>query len=145
MLEFHRNSHGPAFCLLPLAFRLSLFQQPVRRKIRLLVLILCACASPLSAAAQVPNWEIEGYGGVVAARTASGGSRTLPAPGLPIVTSNPIFPSHQVPSWFFGDGVALLNGVNGELGAAGRITPLDAAFGDVAARTSHLHHEHPGR
>jgi hypothetical protein len=92
------------------------------------VLVLLLCVPAGSAAAQAPAWEIEGYGGIVAARTASGGSRTLPAPGPGSVTSNPIFPSHQVPSWFFGDGASLLNGVNGELGAAGRITPLDAAF-----------------
>ena len=104
-----------------------------RRKIRLLVLLICACAPAGSAAAQVPGWEIEAYGGAVAARAASEGSRTLPAPGPPIVTSNPIFPSHQVPSWFFGDGASLLNGVNGELGAAGRITPLDAAFAPLGS------------
>ena len=104
-----------------------------RRKIRfrritqLLALLIFACA-PGTAAAQTSSWEIEGYGGIVAARTASEGSRTLPAAGPPLVTSNPIFPSHQVSSWFFGDGASLLNGVNGELGAAGRITPLDSAF-----------------
>jgi hypothetical protein len=81
----------------------------------------------------VPGWEIEGYGGGVAARAASEGSRTLPAPGAPLVTSNPTFPTHQVPSWFFGDGASVLNGVNGELGAAGRITPLDAAFGPLGS------------
>src|SRR5213079_3298738 len=46
---------------------------------------------------------------------------------------NPTFPTHQVPSWFFGDGASVLNGVNGELGAVGRITPLDAAFGPLAS------------
>ena len=76
---------------------------------------------------------MEGYGGIVAARTASGGSRTLPAPGPPLVTSNPIFPSHQVPSWFFGDGASLLNGLNGELGAAARIIPLDPAFAPLGS------------
>jgi hypothetical protein len=104
-----------------------------RRKIQLLIVLICACAPAASAAAQTSSWEIEGYGGIVAARTASEGSRTLPAPGPPLVTSNPTFPSHQVPSWFFGDGASLLNGVNGELGAAGRITPLDAAFAPLGS------------
>jgi hypothetical protein len=103
----------------------------VRRNVLLLLLLLVAPAA--SASAQVPGWEIEGYGGVVAARTATEGSRTLPAPGAPLVTSNPTFPTHQVPSWFFGDGASVLNGVNSELGAAGRITPLDAAFGPLAS------------
>jgi hypothetical protein len=99
----------------------------------LLVLLLCACAPAGSAAAQSSGWEIEGYGGVVAARTAGEGSRTLPAPGPPLVSSNPTFPSHQVPSWFFGDGASLLNGANGELGAARLITPLDTAFAPLAS------------
>lgn len=89
---------------------------------------LCACAWPAAASAQQTRWEIEGYGGVVAARTAGEGSVTLPAPGAPIVTSSPIFPSRQVPSWLFGDGTALLNGVNADFGNPGRITPLDAIF-----------------
>ena len=101
-----------------------------RRNVLALLILTC---TPASAAGQVPGWEIEGYGGVVAARTASEGSRTLPASGPPLVTSNPIFPSHQIPSWFFGDGASLLNGLNGELGAAGRITPLDAAFAPLGS------------
>jgi hypothetical protein len=88
---------------------------------------------PASIAAQERRWEIEGYGGVVAARTASAGSLTLPPPGAPIVTSNPTFPSHQVPSWFFGDGASTLNGANAELGATARITPLDAIFAPLGS------------
>jgi len=75
--------------------------------------------------AQERRWEIEGYGGL-AAQTAGAGSQTLPPAGAPIVTSNPIFPSRETSSWFFGDGAALLNGVNAEFGAPGRITPLDS-------------------
>src|SRR4249919_2189956 len=82
----------------------------------------------LGAAAQGPGWEIEGYGGIVAARTASDGNRTLPPAGAPLVTSSPIFPTREVPSWFFGDGATLMNGVNADFGIAGRITPLDATF-----------------
>ena len=102
-----------------------------RRKTQLLALVIFAFAP--AAAAQTPGWEIEGYGGVVAARAASEGSRTLPAPGPALVTSNPTFPSRQVPSWFFGDGASLLNGVNGELGVPGRITPLDETFAPLAS------------
>ena len=97
-----------------------------RRKVLLPLLTCCAVTSP--AAAQEPRWELEGYGGVVAARTAGEGTRTLPPPGAPLVTSSPIFPTHQVPSWFFGDGATLLNGVNAEFGVAARVVPLDAAF-----------------
>lgn len=89
---------------------------------------------PLTAAAQGPGWEIEGYGGIVAARTASDGTRTLPPAGAPLVTSSPIFPTREVPSWFFGDGATLINGVNAEFGKAGRIVPLDAGFAPLDSR-----------
>jgi hypothetical protein len=98
------------------------------------LIALCVCATAASAAAQEPRWEVEGYGGIVAARTAGEGTRSLPAAGAPIVTSSPIFPSREVPSWFFGDGATLLNGVNAEFGKAGRITPLDAAFAPLDSR-----------
>jgi len=100
--------------------------------LRLSALAACLLV-PASISAQERRWEVEGYGGLVAARTASAGSRTLPAPGAPIVTSNPTFPSHQIPSWFFGDGASLLNGANAELGATGRITPLDAVFAPLGS------------
>ena len=94
--------------------------------------ILGVCAAP--AGAQGRRWEIEGYGGIVAARTASAGSQKLPPPGPPLVTSNPTFPTHQVPSWFFGDGTTVLNGANAELGGTGRITPLDAVFAPLGSK-----------
>lgn len=100
--------------------------------LRLTALAACLLV-PASIAAQERSWEVEGYGGIVGARTASAGSRTLPAPGPPLVTSNPTFPSHQIPSWFFGDGASVLNGANAELGATGRITPLDAVFAPLGS------------
>jgi hypothetical protein len=111
----------------------NLVASAFRRKNRLLVATLGVCALAAPAAAQTSRWEVEAYGGIVAARTASEGSRTLPAAGAPIVTSNPIFPSRQVSSWFFGDGATLLNGVNADFQNAGRITPLDAAFGPLVS------------
>jgi hypothetical protein len=84
-------------------------------------------ATLASAQTSSPRWEIEPYGGL-SAPFASAGSVTLPAAGAPIVTSNPTFPSRAVPSWFFGDGAALLNGVNGEFMVASRIAPLDGVF-----------------
>jgi hypothetical protein len=95
---------------------------------------LCAWALAAPAAAQQgPQWEVEAYGGLIAGQAASAGSRTLPAAGAAIATSSPIFPSREVPSWLFGDGASLLNGVNADFGLAGRITPLDAAFAPLAA------------
>ena len=81
-----------------------------------------------TAAAQDRRWELEVYGGVVAARWASEGKTTLPPAGAPIVTSSPLFPSREVPSWFFGDGAALINAVTREFGSAAQIAPLDSLF-----------------
>jgi hypothetical protein len=88
------------------------------------------------AAAQEPRWEVEGYGGLVAVRTASEGRQTLPPAGAPLVTSNPLFPSREVASWFFGDGAALLNAVNEEFGGQSRVAALDPLFaGATGGRT----------
>lgn len=84
---------------------------------------------PASIAAQDGGWEIEGYGGLVAGQSGSAGRATLPPAGAPLVTSNPTFPSRETPSWFFGDGARLLNGVNGAFDRPARIVPIDAVFG----------------
>lgn len=102
----------------------------------LAIATLCACVVPARAAAQDPRWEVEAYGGLGAAQIASAGLRTLPPPGAPLVTSNPIFPSRETSSWFFGDGAALLNGVNADFGRAARIAPLDAAFAPLDASSA---------
>ena len=80
------------------------------------------------ASAQDRRWEVEVYGGAVASRAASDGKQTLPPPGAAIVTSSPLFPSREVPSWFFGDGATLVNGVSEEFQAPSRIAPLDPLF-----------------
>jgi hypothetical protein len=76
------------------------------------------------------RWEVEGYGGF-SSRVASTGQAVLPAAGAPITTSNPTFPSRQTPSWFFGDGSALLNGASEDLGLTSRITPLDSVIASL--------------
>lgn len=101
-----------------------------------LAFTLLLTAGAFSAAAQERRWELEAYGGAVAARTATDGERTLPPAGAAIVTSNPLFPSREVPSWFFGDGAVLLNDVNEAFQGASRITALDPLFaGTGAGRT----------
>ena len=94
-------------------------------------MLLACLLVPASIAAQDRRWEVEVYGGMVAAQSASTGSLTLPPAGGPLVTSNPIFPTRETPSWFFGDGAALLNGVNRAFDRAARIVPLDAAIGPL--------------
>jgi hypothetical protein len=98
------------------------------------LIAFCIWVTAVSAAAQESRWDVEGYGGVVAARTAGEGTRTLPAAGAPLVTSNPIFPTRGVPSWFFGDGATLLNGVNADFGRSGRIVALDDAFAPLDSK-----------
>jgi hypothetical protein len=78
-------------------------------------------------------WEIEGYGGLSLGRLLSGGSRAVPPPGPPILTSSPSAPSRQVSSWLFGDGATLLNGVNAEFNIPSRVIPLDAAFSPLSS------------
>jgi hypothetical protein len=77
------------------------------------------------------GWEIEGYGGLSITRLPAGGTSSLPRPGPAITTSSPIFPSRQVPSYFFGDGTTLLNGVNAEFEVPQRITPLEAILTSI--------------
>ena len=84
--------------------------------------------SPAQSAPTGPRWELEGYGGLSRGTAASDGSPALPAPGTPIPSLSPLFPSRRTASWFFGDGAAMLNSVNAEFGVGARITPLDAAL-----------------
>jgi hypothetical protein len=87
-----------------------------------------ASAQTPRGASPAPRVELEAYGGLGRLLDAGAATVTLPAAGAPIATSNPMFPSRRVPSWFFGAGAALLNAVNAELGLAPRITPLDDAI-----------------
>jgi len=112
----------------------------VRRVVTFLAIWLGAIPTP--AAAQDRRWEVEGSVGLVAARTAGDGTWTLPPAGGALVTSSPTSPTRQVPSWFFGDGASLLNGVSAQFGISARIAPLEAVLaprssarvGDVAVR-----------
>lgn len=87
---------------------------------------LAALALSLPAAAQDRRWEVEFLGGGVVSAPASTGSVSLPAPGAALVTSSPIYPAREIPSWFFGDGASLLNDVNAQFGITPRVTPLDS-------------------
>lgn len=100
---------------------------------KLAAALVAAMLTAATATAQDRKWEIELYGGG-AWVTATEGTRTLPAPGAPIVTSSPIFPGREVPSYLFGDGATLLNDVNAEFNLPARLTPLDAVFAKSAGR-----------
>jgi hypothetical protein len=99
--------------------------------VRRLTLTFVAVLLPCIVSAQDRRWEIEGYAGALVGQPMSAGTVTLPAPGPPIVTSTPTFPSRAVPSWLFGDGAALLNGVLQDFGLAHRVEPLDSLLAPV--------------
>lgn len=103
------------------------------------IALLVVCALPASAAAQTTpakiGWEIEGVGGVSISHLPATGDAALPPPGATITTTSVLFPSRAVPSWFFGDGAELLNGVNTRFGVA-HIAPLDPALGAVGLNAS---------
>jgi len=92
----------------------------------ILAATLAALAFSFPAAAQDRRWEVEFLGGGVVSAPASAGSVSLPAPGAALVTSSPIYPAREVPSWLFGDGASLLNDVNAQFGTTTRLTPLDS-------------------
>jgi hypothetical protein len=109
--------------------------------VRLCALVLAAAvpasaqvvSDPPRAAApaqdSVPRrWEVDLHGGLSHALIPTGGRSALPLPGPPIPTSSPTFSTRAVPSWFFGDGAAILNDVNALFGVPERVTPLDAAL-----------------
>ncbi len=102
--------------------------------------LVCCVALAMAPAAHAQSgvpagerWEIEGYAGLSLARLWGDSSLTLPPPGAPLPTTSPVFPTRQVPSWFFGDGAALLNDVLSEFGLGARLLPLDAALASAPA------------
>ncbi len=113
---------------------------------RRLALAACAAASvclPAGATAQpsaprAAKWAIEVYAGAANIAGSTGGSAGSGFPAGAPFTTVAGRPSRVVPSWFFGDGAALLNDVLGQFAAAGgtafpRIVPLDAALQSAGA------------
>ena len=102
-----------------------------------LVALLILALPPGVATAQTTStgsskrMEIEVYGALGRFLDAGEATVSLPDPGAPITTSSPFFPSHRVSSWLFGDGAALLNSVNAQLGLTAQITPLDGAIATI--------------
>ncbi len=93
-----------------------------------------ASRAPSGAASR---WEIEGAAGVGTGWISSGGT-ALPAPGPPIATSSPIFPSRAASSWLFGDGATLLNGTTAAFGLTEQVQPLDSALQALGLDTTGL-------
>ena len=97
----------------------------------LMVIAPTVAAAQTTASKPTSRLELEAYGSIGRMLDAGEATLSLPAAGAPITTSNPMFPSRRVPSWFFGDGATLLNAVNEQLGLTARITPLDAAIATI--------------
>jgi len=72
------------------------------------------------------SWEIEAHGGVLTSTNPSSGTATLPpiGPDIPLNGPVPTSITRQVPSWYFGDGAAILNQIVGPR-APVQIAPLD--------------------
>ena len=75
------------------------------------------------------NWELEAHGGVLTSTNPTSGTSTLPpiGPDLPLNGPGSLSITRRVPSWYFGDGAAILNEIIGVRSPA-RIAPLDPAL-----------------
>jgi hypothetical protein len=93
------------------------------RSAGLLALLVLGTATHLFAG---QKWEIEAHGGVLTSTNPSSGTSTLPpiGPDIPLIGSVPTSITRQVPSWYFGDGAAILNEILGPRSPI-QIAPLD--------------------
>jgi hypothetical protein len=79
------------------------------------------------------KWEIEFHGGFASATMPDGGSAgTLPV-ATPLSTLPFSQPSRRISSWFFGDGTALINSVNGTLAPGSKLTAIDPVITSSSA------------
>lgn len=83
--------------------------------------------APAPILAQGGGWEIEIHGGRTLSDAVGDGMASVPGPGTPFTTATSL-PSRRVPSWFLGDGAALLNGSLAALGLPERIRALDTVL-----------------
>jgi hypothetical protein len=72
------------------------------------------------------GWEIEAHGGVLMSSNPTNGTAALPpaGPDIPINAALPNSITRRVPSWYFGDGAAILNQIVGVRSPV-KIAPLD--------------------
>ena len=92
------------------------------RIVGLLVLSLVIEASASRALAG-QRWEVEAHGGALVSSNPTGGTSALPTPG-PNIPLGGTSITRRVPSWYFGDGAAILNQILGARSPV-RIVPLD--------------------
>jgi hypothetical protein len=88
---------------------------------------LAASAASAQERGRETRWTIEVHGGGLSANHPASGDGALPAAGSPFTTLVGTS-SRRVSSWYFGDGAALLNQVNGAFRLTQAITPLDSVL-----------------
>jgi len=88
--------------------------------------VAMAIAVPAAAQSRA-KWQLEFAVGGGPSSTSPTTTSDLPGAGSAFTTVVDT-PSRRIPSWYFGDGAQLVNQVNGALGVASRITPLDPVF-----------------
>jgi len=107
------------------------------------LLFVMAIGTPIAAAAQTPlkqpfpppppkppqpagpRWEVSFHGALVGGGGTPDGTSHTPFPGQTFVMADGATPTRAVPSWYFGDGAALLNQVLQLRGSTARLTPID--------------------
>lgn len=97
----------------------------------LVAAIALAAPTAWAQTASERKWEVEGHGGFATSTTPTGGTAaTLPAGASFITLAGST--SRYEPSWLFGDGAVLINGINSVLAPTAKITPLDVVIGNAA-------------
>jgi hypothetical protein len=97
----------------------------MRVSARIVGLLVVSLGIELTASQAVAGqrWEVEGHAGALVASNSTGGTSVLPAPG-PDIPLGGTSVTRRVPSWFFGDGAAILNQILGARSPV-KIVPLD--------------------
>jgi hypothetical protein len=99
----------------------------------LLISLVVDATSNLAVAGQ--RWEVEAHGGALVSSNPTSGTSALPLPG-PDIPLGATSITRRVPSWYFGDGAAILNQILGALSPV-KVVPLDPVLqGALAERQS---------
>jgi hypothetical protein len=116
----------------------------LRRCVPLGLAGLLAGAAPVAVTAQTtatgpppgPRVEISIHGGFATGSAAPGGLSETPPAQQTFTMADGVTQTRAVPSWFFGDGAALLNTVLQFRGIVSRIDPLQQGAWPVASRAA---------
>lgn len=99
------------------------------RAYRLTVLLIAVLGIPCAVHAQ-PRWTIQFHAGASVTSDGGSGTATLPPPSAPVTRLPVPSPTRPVPSWFFGDGITLMNQVNAQVRPNQTVTGIDSLLTD---------------